>query len=346
MNASSRWLEVAISVDPELVEPVGAVFHTWGQGGVLVEEDLEILPEERGIARRPDRPVRLVTYLPADDLAGERLTKLQEALGHLHAICPLPEIDLRVVDQGDWANAWKEHFPVHRLGRWTIIKPSWRAYDPGPGDLVIVLDPGMAFGTGLHPTTQTCAELVEDLVRPGARVLDLGTGSGILAIQAAHLGARIVDAWDVDPTAAEVARANAQANGVESVVWVRQASLPGTRPSAFGPGASEVSAGGGSETPGRGGFQAHPDPIEQPVERYDLIVANIIANVLLDLAPVLWTALRPGGDCITSGIIAERLPEVAERFDAVGFETAAIVERGDWRTCHLRRPTEVLSPQS
>ena len=337
MTASPRWLEVAISVEAELVEPVSAVFHTWGQGGVLVEEDLRILPEEQGIVRRPDRPVRLVTYLPSDDLAGERLTKLQEALGHLHAIWPLPELALRLVDQEDWANAWKEHFPVHHLGRRTVIKPSWRAYDRAPGDLVIELDPGMAFGTGLHPTTQTCAELLEDLVRPGARVLDLGTGSGILAIQAARLGAQVVDAWEVDPAALAVAEANVRANGAEDLVRVRHASLPGTRMGAFGQGGWAHLSGGGPGSPAGDRLDTRPYPVEQPIEQYDLVVANIIANVLIDLAPSLWAALRPGGDCITSGIIAERLPEVAQHFDAARFETLAIVERGDWRTCHLRR---------
>ncbi|HEX2172828.1 MAG TPA: 50S ribosomal protein L11 methyltransferase, partial [Dehalococcoidia bacterium] len=172
-----RWLKVGLAVHPELVEPISAVFHQWGQGGVQIEEDLEILPEEQGIRRHPDRPVRVVTYLPGDDLAGERLTKLRAALDHLHAIWPLPEIDLEVVNQEDWANAWKEHFPVHRLGRRTVIKPTWRDFGPGPDDLVIELDPGMAFGTGLHPTTQACAELIEVLPVAGARALDLGTGS-------------------------------------------------------------------------------------------------------------------------------------------------------------------------
>lgn len=314
MNHQARWLEISITVDAELVEPITSVFQEYGQGGVLVEEDLEILPEEEGIRRHPERPVRVTTYLPGDDLAGERLQRLQTAVGHLHAIWPLPELSLKIVDQEDWANAWKEHFPVHRIGRRTVIKPSWRAYSAQPNDLVIELDPGLAFGTGLHPTTQTCAELLEDLVRPGCRALDLGTGSAILAIQLARLGAASVDAWEVDPTAVAVAADNVRLNQVDDRVAVRAASLPGTRDS------------------GRRDFA-----VCQPEAAYDLIVANIIANVIIDRAPALFAALAPGGDCVVSGIIAERLEEVLERIRSVGFHVQRIVERGDWRTLHLRR---------
>lgn len=314
MSTHHRWLEIAIAVADELVEPVSAVFHEWGHGGVLIEEDFTILPEEDGYHRRPDRPVKLTTYLPGDDLAGERVQKIRGALDHLHAIWPLPEMSLRVVDQEDWENAWKEHFPVHRLGRRTIIKPTWREYSAAPDDLIVELDPGLAFGTGLHPTTQSCAELLEEIARPGTVALDLGTGSGILAIQLARLGVRRVDAWEIEETAVRVARENVALNHAGDVIQVRQATLPGSRPPPAG------------------------CAIEAPSAAYDLVVANIIANVIIDLAPRIVEAVRPGGDCVVSGIIEERSAEVSERLGAAGLTTQRVIERGDWRTFHLLRP--------
>lgn len=314
MSSTHRWLEIAIAVDDELVEPVSAVLHQWGHGGVLIEEDFNILPEEEGYHRRPGRPVKLTTYLPGDDLAGERVQEIRGALDHLHAIWPIPEISLRVVDQEDWENAWKEHFPVHRLGRHTVIKPTWREYAPAPDDIIVELDPGLAFGTGLHPTTQSCAELLEEIAQPGIVALDLGTGSGILALQLARLGVQRIDAWEIEETAVRVARENVALNHAEPVIQVRQATLTGTRPPPSG------------------------CAIETPNAVYDLVVANIIANVIIDLAPRIFDAVRPGGDCVVSGIIADRFDEVCARLAATGFATERVIERGDWRTYHLRRP--------
>ena len=154
-------------------------------------------------------------YLAVEPGLDEKRRQVEEALWHLRQIASIPEPQFRTVVEEEWANAWKEHFHVTRIGQRLVVKPSWREYTPQADDIVLELDPGMAFGTGLHPTTQMCLLALEKYVRGGERVLDLGTGSGILAIAAVKLGAAACLATDIDPVAVEAARANVAANGVQ-----------------------------------------------------------------------------------------------------------------------------------
>ncbi|HIC93869.1 MAG TPA: 50S ribosomal protein L11 methyltransferase, partial [Anaerolineae bacterium] len=266
-------------------------------GAVVLTEFNEEFGEVGGV-------VTVRTYLPISREGLETRRRLEEGLWHLSQIYPLPPPRFRQLTEEDWASAWKKHYRVLRAGRRLVIKPSWQEYTPRPEDVVIELDPGMAFGTGVHPTTRMCLAALEDHLRPGMRVLDLGTGSGILAIAAAKLGAGSVLALDVDPVAVRVARDNVLTNGVEGIVAVRQGSLAEAR------------------------------------GRFDLVLANILARVIVELAERgLADRLRMGGLLVAAGIIEDQEEGVRRALQARGM---AVVERRrerDWVTLiAARRP--------
>lgn len=293
----SPWLELAVEADTEAVEAVSEILGRVASGGVSVEPAFDLVDEGLGARLDASRPATIRAYVPARDsaVAEAAVAGATLALGHLQAfgLRPIGELRTRLVDEADWAEAWKTHFPVLRVGRRIVIKPTWRHHRPRTGDVVIALDPGMAFGTGLHPTTRLCLLGLEALADAGdvaaARVLDVGCGSGILSIAAAKLGAADVRAVDIDPIAVESTEANARRNGL----------------------GSEIRPGLGSVPTG-----------EPPV---DLLVANLIASVLVQLAPDLAAAVRPGGWWLASGIFLDREPEVAEAFGA-----ASLVARQRW----------------
>jgi ribosomal protein L11 methyltransferase len=216
-----------------------------------------------------------------------------------------------VLREEDWANAWKAHFRVHKVGTRVVIKPSWQSYAVAAEEVVVELDPGMAFGTGLHPTTRTCLEALEKHLTPEMNVLDLGTGSGILAIAAAKLGAASVLAMDIDPVAVKTARANVRINRVQRKVKVRRGTLP----------------------------LPHPD------HKSDLILANIIAKVIMELAHALITALKPGGILIASGIIQEHQAEVENHLLLTGALPLGAIREGDWLTLVYQAPLSFDTPQ-
>jgi ribosomal protein L11 methyltransferase len=319
-----KWLELSVQVDNEAVESVTEVFSRFVKGGVAIEEDITAFGDRDGYVVNTDKPVAIRAYLPVDDTCGCSVSQIKDALDHLSMIRPIGELAMRQVAEEDWANAWKEHFQVHRVGPRTVIVPSWRQYDPLPDDVVITLDPGMAFGTGLHPTTRLCLMALEERVRPGQSILDLGTGSGILAIAAARLGAGSVLALDTDAVAVQAARANMAANGVQETVRVDQGTL-GT--------------GARSSYPDRRSPDRRPTPV-LPSSRpatFDLVVANIIAQVLVDLAQPLATALGPGAPLIVSGIINEREADVAAALVAQGLIVEERKAEGDWVLLVARR---------
>ncbi|HEU5441802.1 MAG TPA: 50S ribosomal protein L11 methyltransferase, partial [Ktedonobacterales bacterium] len=242
--------------------------------------------------------------------------RIEEGLWHLRQIGAgnISEVSVRRLAESDWANAWKEHFHVTHLGRRTVIKPSWREYEPRAGEVVVELDPGMAFGTGLHPTTRNCVLALEETLAPGDRVLDVGTGSGILALAALKLGAASVLALDVSTVAVEAARANAEANGLADRIEVRLATLEGAAGEPFSPLPPDLAVLGAE------------------IGTFDLVLANIIARVIAQLAPALVRATLPGGTLIASGIIAERRHEAEEPLRAAGLREIRALVEGDWVT--------------
>ena len=202
-----RWAEISVEAGPEATDAVGAALYAAGCGGFEVREAAQ--------------PPSVAGYLPVDDRLEDRLAALQDALAALPGFGISgagTELTLRYVEEADWANAWKAFYKPFRVGRRLVVTPPWEHPALASDDLPLVIDPGMAFGTGSHPTTQLCLAALEDYVLPGASVADIGTGSGILAIAAARLGASPVAANDNDPLAVRIARENANANGVSVLV--------------------------------------------------------------------------------------------------------------------------------
>ena len=296
------WLELAVDADLEAVEAVSEILGRVAPGGVSVEPAFMLVDE--GLAARvdPNRPATVRAYVPArDPVAAEfAATTVAEALGHLQAfgLRPIGEIRTRLVHESDWADAWKQHFPVLRIGRRLVVRPTWRRHRRAPDDVVLALDPGMAFGTGLHPTTRLCLAGLEAIADPGGlagrRVLDVGCGSGILAIAAVRLGAAEAFGVDTDPIAIDATLANARRNRVARRVSARSGSLPSGLPP------------------------------------FDVVVANLIAGLLVTLAVPLRDELRLGGSLLASGIFVDREAEVVAAFGSVGLDVVDRTAEGEW----------------
>lgn len=226
-------------------------------------------------------------------------------------------ITTALVDEEDWANAWKQYFKPIRVTERLTIKPTWEDYAPSPDERIIELDPGMAFGTGTHPTTALCLRTLESVVRGGEEVIDVGTGSGILAIGAMLLGARRVLALDLDPIAVSSASENSRLNRLENDIQVHLSDLLGVLKSR------------------EEGGNAVPLNVTVPV---DLVVANILAEIILLFIDDVYAALKPGGTYIASGIFKNKEEAVAEGLEAAGF---AIVDRQrdqDWIAFVAKKP--------
>ncbi|HMQ30173.1 MAG TPA: 50S ribosomal protein L11 methyltransferase [Chloroflexaceae bacterium] len=323
------WIELSVSVDSEAVEAVSEILAQYGYGGGVVVEPAWT-PGDEGpeFSYDPARPALLRTYLPLDERAEDTRRRVEQALWHLGQMRPVGPLQVRTVEEEDWANAWKQHYSILRVGERTVVVPSWLGYEEQPGEVVLRLDPGMAFGTGLHPTTQLCLRLIEAHARPGRRTLDLGTGSGILAIAAAKLGAGPVLALDNDPVAVRVAAENVAHNGVAGVVRVAEGSL------GAGAGMGHWLSGNFGEADGRaqapGDSQAEPPSAQPHAEPFELIAANLIARVLVILAADLAAALAPGGTLVSSGIIDSREAEVVAAFEAAGLRPLERHVEGEW----------------
>ena len=293
-----KWLELSVSTPPEFVEPLSHIFYRYGHGGVALEQEGGFNPDE-GETPSETAWVTLKTYLPINESTDERRNRIDVGVRLVAHVGPVTELVARTVDEDEWQNSWKEHFHVLRVGRRLVVKPTWREYEPEAGDVVIVLDPGMAFGTGHHPTTRSCLEALERLVEPGASVLDFGCGSGILSIAASKLGASSVLGVEADSSAVRVAKRNARENGVEHNVRVVEGTLP--RP--------EARAG-----------------------EFDVAVANISAKVVSESAAELVRVVRRGGNVIASGIIADNRGVVERAIADAGARLSEDVVDGDWVT--------------
>ncbi len=283
------WQEISIAAPYEYVEPISYLFSRYGHG-LSMELD-----NAGGVLFR--------TYLP--NTSQRRLARIEVGVRLVNLLHPLGELTVRPLPQDeDWQNTWKAHFSLFKLGQHLVIKPSWIPYVAAAEDVVIDIDPGMAFGTGYHPTTYTCLEALEQLLRTGMEVLDLGTGSGILAIAAVKLGASHVVALDIDPEAVRAARQNLRRSGVAQRVSLSRGTVPHH---LVGPG------------------------------QFDLAVANISARVVPGRAPFILPALKPSGFFIASGFMSGQQQEVGDALRGAGFSLLRVLAREEWVSLVFRR---------
>lgn len=281
-----RWAEISVDAECGSAEAVTNILMDEGCGGTVMEHSS---------ARPFENSVLVKGYLPVDDTLEKRLESIRRR------VALLPDFGLQVesdgitvkwVEDDDWATAWRKYFKPIRWGR-IVVKPSWEDWQEQPDDVIVEIDPGMAFGTGNHPTTALCLLILQDLIKGGETVLDVGTGSGILAIAAAKLGASVVAAIDVDPVAVEVARKNIESAGVNVDVILADTPL------VFS-------------------------------DRADIVVANIVPNVIIGMAEALAEKVKLGGKLVTSGIVVERLDEVRSKLESIGLETLDWRVHEDW----------------
>ncbi|HEY6409497.1 MAG TPA: 50S ribosomal protein L11 methyltransferase [Ktedonobacteraceae bacterium] len=304
-----RWLELTVRTHPEAVESVSELLSRYTPGGVAIEEEIELIDEGQEYRVLTGEPVQVHAYLPLDGKEEEARQKVAEGLWHLASLGEhfVGDLRTREVNEEDWANAWKDYFHVTHIGKRLVIRPSWREYMPQCDEVVLELDPGMAFGTGLHPTTRMCLEQLEQRVSTGMRVLDVGTGSGILALAAAKLGATSVYCIDNSSVAVESATANAAVNNLSDKITVTLGIL------------DEAEA-------------AHL------AGQYDIVLVNIIAHVIGGMAHQLAQALVPGGLLIASGIIEARRPDAEPALLAAGLELIDQAMIDDWIALIMRKP--------
>jgi ribosomal protein L11 methyltransferase len=265
-----------VVIDDPLLEPV----ESWAPDAVT----------------RPVKPA-VTGYLPADDQLESRRHYLEQRLARLAGEQGFTySIHYQAIDEEDWAESWKAFFWPQQITPRLVVKPTWRDYQPEPGQQIIEIDPGMAFGTGTHPTTSLCAQLLEKHLQAGQSVLDVGTGSGILLIAAAKLGARRLAGVDLDPMAVTVARKNLTRNRIDSTCF-------------------ELICG---------------HLVDSVTETFDVVVANILAEVIIDLLDDVRPLIKPGGRFICSGIIEASQSVVSEKMVSGGFDIIDVQKEGGW----------------
>jgi len=312
---SGEIIELSVAVDSEAAEAVSELFNRYNGGGY--EEDSEAGEASGGGAvieatgfddddQTFDGAHRFVvkTFIKPGERGEEIRRQIEEGLWRLSLIYPVPATpEVRTVREEDWAHAWKKFYKPLRVGQHVVLKPSWEEFASQPDDIIIELDPGMAFGTGLHPTTRLCIAALEEVVQKGDTVLDVGTGSGVLAIVAAKLGATEILATDIDPIAVQVANENAVINGLTpgELLEIRQASIPADKTAHF-----------------------------------RVIVANILAEVLAGLFDgkygntPLAEPLVKGGMMVLSGIIEDKADIVLEAATRHGLRLTGRKQENDW----------------
>ncbi len=291
-----KWLELCVDVPPEFVEPISHIFYKYGYGGVSIESPADFNPDEGEVAPVPET-FSVRTYIPKDDSTDERRANIEigvKLINHLHPIEPLKETEIK---DEDWETNWKQYFHPIRVGRKLVICPTWQEHASLRDDVIIFLDPGMAFGTGHHPTTRMCMELLEDTIVGGEKIIDLGCGSGILSVTAVKLGALSSIGFEIENNASKVAKENCVLNGVDESVEVFNSTLPDNRYS-------------------EGDF--------------DLALANISAKVIIELADHLTKGLRSGGKLILSGVLENALEDVRGVFEPLGVVFEKVMTDSDW----------------
>jgi ribosomal protein L11 methyltransferase len=301
-----KWNEVSLTISRDAAEAAANVFFEIGAQGVVIEDPHDIdryIREDRWDCY--DIPLDCLSgdgvivkgYLPADDSFAESMEGFRKQVVWLQKCFPAcdAEVCIREMAEEDWATSWKQYYKTTKIGRRVIVQPEWEEYNPEPGEIVVKMDPGSAFGTGTHATTIMCVRLLEKYLVPGQMVFDVGCGSGILSAVAVKLGANFVFARDIDPAAIHAARNNAELNCITDSIEVESGYyLNGVQGKA------------------------------------NLIVSNIVSDAIIEFSAQAFSKLLPGGRFISSGIIAERMEEVEEELKAAGFSILETITKGEW----------------
>ena len=303
-----KWSEIAIHSTQDAVEAISNLLHEAGAGGVVIEDQEDLIKDwrsgygeiyELNPADYPDHGVNIKAYLPVNNDLISKVDQIKGAINELkfHGIdIGAHSVTLSEVSEEEWADEWKRYYKPTRVTQRLTISPTWEDYQPvAPDELIIELDPGMAFGTGTHPTTALCLKMLESYLKRDDKVLDVGTGSGVLSIAAVKLGASTVKAVDLDEVAIRVAEENIRQNAVERQVSLQQNDL--------------VKGLEGS---------------------YDVIVANILAEIILKFTQDAFALLKPQGYFISSGIIRRKYPQVEKMLLENGFSIEETVQDEEW----------------
>ncbi len=310
-----KWTEVKIKTEPKYEDIVSSILYDIGVAGLAIEDPRDIIEKAKDPSWDYIEPDELLEKYDTDEIIIKAYFSDEENLELIlddikNYIVTLPkaengepygEIELDEVFEQDWANNWKQFYKVTRLGENIVIKPSWEDYEPEEKDIVIKLDPGMAFGTGTHETTSLCVEQIEKNADKDSTLLDVGCGSGILSIVAAKLGLKDIVGVDIDELAVKVSRENAEINGVSDLIDFRKGDL-----------------------------------LNVVDEKYDFVVANILAEIIVILNKDIRKCLKDDGLFIASGIILDKIDKVKESLDESGLEVIDVITKGEW-ACILSR---------
>ena len=301
------WIEVRVITKSEALEPISGIFYSLDCKGVAIEDPEDILGREQGqltwdfadinVLEHKGKVAVVKAYFAEEDniedvlqYVNERLTELKEMgldLGEA-------KVEHEKMHEEDWANTWKQYYKPSKVGEKIVVKPIWEEYEAKDGELVVDLDPGMAFGTGTHETTRMCIQALERYVKEESTVFDVGCGSGILAIAAAKLGAKLAVGVDLDPVAVESSIENVGYNNLNNIEIL------------------------------------HGNLVEVIDGKADIVVANILAEIICILTDDVKRVLKDGGIFITSGIIHDRVDMVCEKLEATGFEVIEKNRDGEW----------------
>ncbi|MBP0723698.1 50S ribosomal protein L11 methyltransferase [Bacillus sp. RG28] len=313
-----KWSELSIHTTQDAVEPISNILHEAGASGVVIEDVFDLTKERAQVYGEiyqlnpkdyPEEGVIVKAYLPVNSFLNDTVDQIKEAINNLITF----DIDLGKntfslieVNEEDWATAWKKYYhPISISDRFTIV-PTWEDYTPKSADeLIIELDPGMAFGTGTHPTTVMCIQALEKVVKPTDRVIDVGTGSGVLSIAAAKLGSTQIEAYDLDDVAVRSAKTNMEINKVHEIVKVGQGNLL--------------------------------NGIEGP---FQVVVANLLAEIILRFVDDVYRVLEPNGTFISSGIIGAKQQDIEDELKRVGFEVQEVLHMEDWVAIIAKKPAQ------
>ena len=311
------WMEAVVHTTTMGADLVSDVLMNAGAVGTAIEDRYDVTSSKKedgmwdmideDVLRHMSEDVLVKAYFKDDQTAQETLLLVQEKLREIGRLdlgfdAGSLAVEHTSVHEQDWAENWKKYYKPFHAGERLVVKPSWEPYQAQENDLVIEMDPGMAFGTGTHETTGMCMQMLEKYVQPGMTCIDLGTGTGILAIAAAKLGAKDVLAIDLDETAVKVAKENIAHNGLENTIRAKAGDL-----------------------------------FKETSESADVVVANIIADVICGLCAPARAHIREGGVFICSGIIREREQDVQDALAKAGYTVENRIEKGEW-VCLAARP--------